>query len=177
MTTLTSPIPRFCGYLTVARFRRCLADTYGRLRSGSAVQPVMDWFLSHGADLRASPGERWRAFAETDFHHNPMRRLIHESPFSARSYAQPRRYAGNAVTLDYIYGLTQVTNISSFGRAMYDCEYETGACRSVRARRDVLASMIDETAGRRNGACILLAACGYLREAELSDALRSGGVR
>ncbi len=147
------------------------------LAAGANVFEQMDTFLVDMLALRTQLGPDWRNFATEHFHHHPVRKTIHQSPFSRRSYEQPRGYAGDAATLDYIYGLTPVREVSRFGRALFDWEYQTEACRCVRERRDLLAKTIDDVAATRPESRILSVACGLLREAELSDAVRDGAVR
>jgi cyclopropane fatty-acyl-phospholipid synthase-like methyltransferase len=50
------------------------------------------------------------------------------------------------------------------------------ACEAVRHRKQVLARKIDEIAEQRPGAHVLAIACGHLREAESSVALKQGKV-
>jgi extracellular factor (EF) 3-hydroxypalmitic acid methyl ester biosynthesis protein len=50
------------------------------------------------------------------------------------------------------------------------------SCRSVALRRELIADRIDEIANTRQHIEILAVACGHLREAELSEALRAGKV-
>jgi SAM-dependent methyltransferase len=129
------------------------------------------------AELGAqTPGSDWDSFAKEQFHNHPFRKLVHASPFSRRSYEQPRGYAGDAETLDYIYGLKPLENVSDFGRAVFDWEYQTQSCRSVRARVGILAKTIDEVAAARPRARMLSIACGHLREARLSGALQESRV-
>jgi chemotaxis methyl-accepting protein methylase len=49
-------------------------------------------------------------------------------------------------------------------------------CEAVRRRKEVLERKIDEVASDRSDAEILAVACGHLREAEGSLALKQGGV-
>src|SRR4051794_26007505 len=46
----------------------------------------------------------WPAFARGCLDH-PLRNLLHEDPFTFRAFSKPRGYAGDAVMMDYIYGL------------------------------------------------------------------------
>lgn len=51
------------------------------------------------------------------------------------------------------------------------------SAKAVRFREKVLANKIDETALRTNGAEILSVACGHLREAALSEAIRKNKLK
>ena len=103
--------------------------------------------------------------------------VIHEDPMTRRSFEKPRGYAGDAVLLDYIYGLSQPTQASDVGRSVYDYAAGRPAARGVRLRREWLAHAIDRASDRAGGrAHVLSVACGHLREAEISSALRGGGI-
>jgi len=113
-------------------------------------------------DYRRAAGDEWSEFAKSHFPRHPLCGLLHESPFARRSYARPRGYAGDAVTLDYIYGHIPVDDASHVGQAVYDWENRTANSRSVRARRELVASRVRLRApGRCPASCRWLAAtCG-----------------
>lgn len=120
----------------------------------------------------------WNAFVERANGH-ALRGLVHEDPMARRSFEKPRGYAGDAVLLDYIYLRDELDEVSPLGRAVN--RYAAGrpsAC-AVRHRRDWLAFQIDRAADRAApaGARVFSVACGHLREAELSSAIRSGALR
>src|SRR5207344_1382702 len=50
----------------------------------------------------------WSEFARLCLDH-PLRRLLHEDPFTYRAFSKPRGYAGDAVMMDYIYGLGEAS--------------------------------------------------------------------
>ena len=58
------------------------------------------------------------------------------------------------------------------GTEVYAYTVQAPACESVRARRDLIAEMIDETASVVDRPKVLSVACGHLREAGKSQALR-----
>jgi len=66
--------------------------------------------------------------------------------------------------------------LSQIGTRLYDWSVEGAGCRSVRARREILAALIDRVAGDRPMPRILSVACGHLREAQQSEAVRGGAV-
>jgi extracellular factor (EF) 3-hydroxypalmitic acid methyl ester biosynthesis protein len=106
--------------------------------------------------------------------------LVHECPLTRHSFSRPRGYPGDASLLDLIYrhqsAQEQVTASTSPGRAVFDFTVEVSACEAVRQRRKLLAQKIDQVAEERPGAAMLAVACGHLREAELSNALKQGKV-
>lgn len=101
--------------------------------------------------------------------------LVHQDPFTSRAFNKPRGYAGDAVMMDYIYGLEegwQPPTTSTLGQGVF--QYTTGASASagVRARREHIAEKLDEVARLQKSPEILAVASGHLREASMSSAVR-----
>jgi hypothetical protein len=109
---------------------------------------------------------------------HPVAALLREDPFIGRAYAKPRGYPGDAGILDLIYGAVPVpAGTSVLGRALHGVSIESAGCRSVRERREILSHAIDAAAHRAPGtARVLSVACGHLREAESSVAVRAGAL-
>lgn len=106
-----------------------------------------------------------------------LRELIHTAPISKRAFARPRGYAGDAETLDLIYGHGALpATLSPLAATLYGYEMQMSAAGSVRHRRELLAGLIDEVALERPMPRVLSVACGHLREAELSAAVGSGDI-
>ena len=145
-----------------------------REMGGGNPGPVLDRLCDELTGYRAALGEHWAEFTKAHFAHHPIQKRLHESPFSRRAYLKPRGYPGDAVTIDYTYGLNPLDRASGFGRALYEWEYDSACCRSVRSRRDFTARGIDETALATPRARVLSVACGHLREASESHAVREG---
>jgi extracellular factor (EF) 3-hydroxypalmitic acid methyl ester biosynthesis protein len=127
-------------------------------------------------DYRPELGKEWPEFARAHCSRHPVREKIHESPFTRRCWQQPRGYPGDPVILDYIFGYNSLEGVSDLGRALYERERHQTGCRSVRARRNLLAAKVDETASRVNKPRILSVACGHLREAQVSEAVARGKI-
>jgi extracellular factor (EF) 3-hydroxypalmitic acid methyl ester biosynthesis protein len=106
--------------------------------------------------------------------------LLAQDPFTARARAKPRGYAGDAVMIDYIYrGLRKCERdeVTPLGRLLFDFTAGlSAAARAVRDRRGLLAAHIDATARRVDMPRILAVACGHLREAVISDAVRTESI-
>jgi hypothetical protein len=111
---------------------------------------------------------------------HPLRRLLHQDPFTYRAFSKPRGYAGDAVMMDYIYGLGEAARAARgttpLGRAIFAHMATRPSARAVRYRRRLLAGLIDRTASRGGDAVFALAA-GHLREVELSGAVQNGQIR
>ena len=99
-----------------------------------------------------------------------------EDPFVNRCFNKPRGYAGDAVMLDFIYrhpaGAPHVARATRRGQAIHAHNITRPAPQAVRNRRDLLASEIDNICGVNTAAEILSLACGHLREAGRSQAIR-----
>jgi extracellular factor (EF) 3-hydroxypalmitic acid methyl ester biosynthesis protein len=119
----------------------------------------------------------WDQFADHESLAHPIREMFHADPFTRRSFEKPRGYAGDAVMLDYIYGVCPPPpDTSDVGRKIFDFTTAAPASQSVRARRDILARAVDDTADRFPAPNVLAIACGHLREAALSRAVADGRI-
>nr|BDT37466.1 class I SAM-dependent methyltransferase [Myxococcus sp. MH1] len=125
---------------------------------------------------RWSP-EDWKAFCQDTARKHPLRSFLHQCPFTRRAFERPRGYAGDAALIDYLY-LDHAADELHAGREIYRYMHQQPSAVSVRERRDLLARELDATAERVPGeARILSVACGHLREAEASAAVRERRVR
>lgn len=128
--------------------------------------------LRHNAEA-----EEWREFAEHAWLDHPLRELTHQDPLTRRAFEKPRGYAGDAELLDYIYGLRALpAETTSLGAAIFGFGLQSPAPQAVRTRRDILAARIDRLAARIENPRILAIACGHLREAQKSAAVRDGRI-
>jgi SAM-dependent methyltransferase len=125
----------------------------------------------------ARPAE-WQAFCRSAFTRHPITALLHEDPITWRAYAKPRGYPGDALLLDLIYTTdAPPADCTEQGRRVWDHTVSCEEAQAVRARRTRLGALIDETAASRPAPCILSVACGHLREAADSLAVREGVFR
>jgi extracellular factor (EF) 3-hydroxypalmitic acid methyl ester biosynthesis protein len=120
----------------------------------------------------------WDAFAKAACLAHPVRDYIHQDPFTRRSFQKPRGYAGDAVLIDYIYGLFhpehELNASTLLGRWIANYASNTAAPRAVRRRMYLIAELIDRVCMERTGARILSIASGHMREMQISHALRAG---
>ena len=122
------------------------------------------------------PRDEWVTFGDQARRH-PLHRLLLQSPFTRRAYDKPRGYAGDAVLMDLIYGMTRPgDDLSPLGGMLYGYEFDSPCFQSVRTRRAVLAREIDGVAAVTPNARVLAVASGHLREIEWSCAARAGTV-
>src|SRR3954449_365120 len=98
---------------------------------------------------REDEPESWPAAAQMCLNHE-LRRLLHQDPFTYRAFSKPRGYAGDAVMMDYIYGLgeasTAARSATPLGRAIFAHMSTRPSACAVRYRRRLLARLIDDTA-------------------------------
>jgi extracellular factor (EF) 3-hydroxypalmitic acid methyl ester biosynthesis protein len=121
--------------------------------------------------------EDWKAFSRQECFTHPIRELLHQSPFSRRSFEKPRGYAGDAVVLDFAYGCAPLpAGTTDLGAQIYQCELYASSVKSARDRRDALAAAVDGIARQTRYPKILSVACGHLREATLSKAVAEGKI-
>src|SRR5262245_35885831 len=124
---------------------------------------------------RMEPDE-WSAFAR-DARRDSLASILDEDPMTRRAHEKPRGYAGDAVMMDFIYGLygydDAVAGASRIGREIFEWVRRAPASESVRLRRQHLADLIDDLAATRRPDVLAIAA-GHLREVELSTAVASG---
>lgn len=103
--------------------------------------------------------------------------VVWQDPFTRHSYDRPGGYAGDARLLDYLYGVCGVpAGTTPVGAQIFGHWMTQRGAQGVRARGDVLAEMIDETAEQFARPRILSIACGHLREGTRSAALMDGRV-
>jgi SAM-dependent methyltransferase len=127
---------------------------------------------------REQDAREWEATVSTCRAHR-VRRLIHEDPLTLRTFAQPRGYAGDAELLDIIYRRDWIgvaPTPTATGQAIFNFTIGCRAPSAVRARRELLAAMIDDACGRTPAPHVLSVACGHLRELALSAEFRAGKV-
>ncbi|UCO99444.1 class I SAM-dependent methyltransferase [Metapseudomonas lalkuanensis] len=99
-------------------------------------------------------------------------------PFPSRTLPSPGLCCGNALLLDYLYGVESDALQSlpeERTRQLFDFATTAQAARALRCRRRMLARILDETClDSGKGARMLCVAGGHFREAELARELRHG---
>jgi hypothetical protein len=147
------------------------------IESGN-VRDGVDRLVHTLATKRRTLGQTaWRAFAREALAHR-ITPYLHADPFTFRAFSKPRGYAGDAVMMDYIYGVRR-EELPQPAADVFDYTTRWGASpRSVRARRVVLARAIDHVAEDLGRPIDVVAfAAGHLREVELSASVAQGQAR
>jgi extracellular factor (EF) 3-hydroxypalmitic acid methyl ester biosynthesis protein len=163
---------------TLVRLPACteVFDNTHTAIAGGEIHAAMGTLRASLRELRAvlRPDD-WTLVGEQARRHS-LHSVLLESPFTRRAYEKPRGYAGDAVLMDLIYGMTPPAGLSPLGGMLYGYEFDSPCFQSVRTRRAILAREIDSVAAARPGARVLSVASGHLREIEWSRAARCGGV-
>jgi hypothetical protein len=158
----------------VVQGKTALDSVNDALQSGRIVR-ALDGLFDNLKDRREEEPQDWAAIARACLSH-PVGSLLHQDPFTYRAFAKPRGYAGDAVMMDYIYGLGEAgeaaRNATPLGRAIFQYMDTRPSAKAVRYRRQLIAGLIDQAAiGKR--ARVLAVAAGHLREVELSSAVQN----
>jgi extracellular factor (EF) 3-hydroxypalmitic acid methyl ester biosynthesis protein len=131
------------------------------------------------ADLDATRASRsteeWRDYARAFQDHSLVKHLRQDA-FTYRGFRKPRGYAGDAVLMDMVYGTGDgalVAKSSDLGKRIYAVAESTSIFTSTRDRVARLTAGIDGVCTQNPNAHIMSVACGHLREAANSDAVKS----
>jgi len=119
----------------------------------------------------------WRAESSSQILTHPIRKLVHQCPFTAHAYMRPRGYPGDAALIDYIYGLVPSYPDNDLAEGIYSYTINAPASAAVRYRREFIAKKISNLIQSKDSISILSLAAGHLREAELVDELESRRVK
>lgn len=158
---------------------RPVLETYDAKLDGFGPSTAARIITEVASDLRSrrdrSDPAEWRAFVEAHRGAHPLFDRMRQGPVTGRSYRKPRGYAGDAETLDLIYGHgLERSRWSTEVKRIYDWERSAPAAQAVRDRARSLGAIIDEVAAHRGEARAMSVACGHLREAGHARTVREG---
>lgn len=97
---------------------------------------------------------------------HPLHALVLQDPFTHRAASKPRGYAGDAVMMDYIYTGKPPAGTTAPGAEVFNATTCAGMGLSVRYRRQLLKSLIDDTVVSHAAPRLLSVASGHCRELE-----------
>jgi extracellular factor (EF) 3-hydroxypalmitic acid methyl ester biosynthesis protein len=124
----------------------------------------------------ASPSQ-WSQLIDNVVKPHRVLEQLHEEPFTRRAFEKPRGYAGDAPLLDLAYReRPYCVELTRLGAALHAWTDSQPASVSVRERRSLLSAALDAVAEGRDDARVLSLACGHLREAQASDAVRRRAI-
>lgn len=152
-----------------------------RIEDGEVAEAMDDLIVSLKSRRDDSPDQEWAEYKVLCRNH-PVSKIIHEDPFTFRTFDKPRGYAGDAVMMDMIYLEEGIgggerefrlpEDTTDRGRELYRYTSQIPACKAVQARRDAIADMIDKVAEEFREPHVFSIAAGHMREADLSRAIR-----
>ncbi|MFP7333169.1 class I SAM-dependent methyltransferase [Shouchella clausii] len=127
-----------------------------------------------------SSAEEWKQFV-TQYREHAISQFFLQDPITRRAFEKPRGYAGDPVVIDFIYGFDKVSQPSVRPTEISDilnCELNriVHASHAVRERKRILSRKINQTAERVANPYILSVACGHLREALDSLAIKNRNI-
>ncbi|CAK0764094.1 extracellular factor (EF) 3-hydroxypalmitic acid methyl ester biosynthesis protein [Azospirillaceae bacterium] len=136
---------------------------YDRLIRGlSALRQVIDL-------------DQWNSFCSDYCMRHVILKHLMECPFTRRCFLKPRGYAGDAVSIDFVYFHPSVAKYieasSKVGRRLFNCITNASGCVSIRNRKRTVARHVDRIANKIKKPHILSLACGHMREIEESNAV------
>src|SRR5271154_3388529 len=98
-------------------------DTLNEQLQAGRIADSLDDLFEYLRGRREEERADWPAYARTCLGH-PVCRLLHQDPFTYRAFSKPRGYAGDAVMMDYIYGLGEAgeaaRNATLLGREIFE---------------------------------------------------------
>lgn len=93
--------------------------------------------------------------------------LLHQDPFTRRGFEKPRGYGGDAILIDYMYGMAPPHGLQDpINLRIHRHVTRTRLAQSVDRRRIHAAAWIDATPA---GGSVLAVAAGHAREAAVSQ--------
>jgi extracellular factor (EF) 3-hydroxypalmitic acid methyl ester biosynthesis protein len=159
-----------------------ILDKALKLCRKDCFQDAGDILLYDLFDFRFNAGiPAWFDTHVPDARRHELMTVMQECPFTRHSYEKPRGYAGDALLIDYLYRedtvADRVKQATPAGRAIHDYWTSTPGADGVRNRREIIGHLIDETAVRSEEPTIFSVACGHLREASRSTAVKDGKIK
>lgn len=106
----------------------------------------------------------WAEAVKQQCRSHPLHQLVHRDPYTFRAAVKPRGYAGDAVMMDYIYHNERPSQCDELGGNIFSITTRLFTSLSVRYRRQLLRSLIDDTVARSPSSRILSVASGHARE-------------
>ncbi len=123
------------------------------------------------------PPDAWRAFARRSPALTRLKHLLREEPFARRALARPRGQPWDAVSSDLAYGIVGPPHDTAARAGDCHAVLRGGAlCRSMRRRREVAASFLDDVCTDHHFPRVLALGCGHARELAMSRLYALGRI-
>jgi SAM-dependent methyltransferase len=155
-------------------------EAYALVRRGDLAQGMTRLYaVLEAARARRRPAA-WQAFIRDEVLRHPIREFVHRDPATRRSFAKPRGYPGDAVLLDYLYGMSREKDCDpadETARSLMRITTNSPSAVAVRNRRQLFARIIDASADLKPGCRVTCLAAGHFREGALSRAVQHRTIR
>jgi SAM-dependent methyltransferase len=151
-----------------------LDHVHQNLLRGAVPAPVSLLCEELRVACRETPRDEWVREVVPACRRHPLHALLLQDPYTRRAFEKPRGYAGDAVMLDYVCTGIPPAGTTDLGREVFRATTGSPNGRSVVARRDRLAGLIDGAAEAAPEPAILSLGCGHLREAQRARSARTG---
>ena len=154
-----------------------LGDIQGRRRVQQGMQRLVD-------DLEAlrqrMPRSEWVDVCGSVCRRHPLLDVVHQDPLTALTYARGSDRAPDSVFLSFAFDALEAElslgRATELGREICGFTRQSQVVASARRRREVLAYLIDQLAASGRRPSLLAFGCGDLKEADLSQTVRAGGL-
>ncbi len=145
-----------------------------RINEGRVEEGLSSLIAGLGEIRPLLSAEDWRGVGEYLRAEHPICAKLFQDPMTRRAMEKPRGYAGDAVMMDYLYGIhygkEAEAQASTLGRTILRHIRSRPTSQGVVWRRHHIAGLIDGFAASRPDPSVLAIASGHLREVECSDA-------
>jgi extracellular factor (EF) 3-hydroxypalmitic acid methyl ester biosynthesis protein len=120
-----------------------LDQTAACIESGLVNEAMDDLFTGLLRTRDNMSDQEWTEFARYARENHELRNWVYQDPMTRRAYEKPRGYAGDAVMMDYLYGIhgyhDAAAETSTLGREIYEYIRGSLAPSAVRYRREHIA--------------------------------------
>src|SRR5258708_23704561 len=110
------------------------------IESGRVNEAMDDVFTGLRSTRDNMSGEDWAEFARYARENHELGNWVYQDPMTRRAYEKPRGYAGDAVMMDYLYGIhgyhDAAAEASELGREIYEYIRGSLAPSAVRYRSE-----------------------------------------
>jgi hypothetical protein len=151
-----------------------MAECAQRLDNGDAVGAIAHLASKLAHLRRCSSSDEWRTCVSIARQSAAHGRLM-EDPYMRGAFEKPRGYAGDAETLDFVYGYRSAEpDTTPLGRALLAVSSDVPVARAVRARSAHVAGLIEQVTEHVPSAVVVSIACGHMRELHAIRVLTAG---
>jgi len=160
----TPPAPATAEAGSIDDLRAALDRCAAMLDHGRPAQGLAILVIALEAARTRRTTEQWRAAVRAARSHAVIPRL-HEDPYFGEVFRKVRGRAGDAQSLDYVYGhRTLPPTVTSLGRALFDISTTAPIAVAMRARSRYLSEAIQKLCLQIPIPVVVSVGCGHVRE-------------